>query len=307
MRQDFFYPSADGKNRIHALEWLPEGTPKATLQLCHGMAEYIARYDAFAAFLAARGWYVTGNDHLGHGQSAASAAQLGFFAQPKGNECVIADIHALRQRTDARYPGLPRFMLGHSMGSFLLRQYITQYGEGLSGAIVMGTGAQPGAVLKAGKAICRTAARFHGWEYRSGLMNSMAFGSYNKRFEPARTPGDWLSRNEASVDAYNADPLCGFVFTVNGYYHMFRGIEAAQKPENIARIPKTLPLLLVSGANDPVGGFGAGVQQVFESYRAAGLSDVQMKLYPEDRHEILNELDRETVFADLAAWLEARS
>ncbi len=306
MRQDFFYPSADGQNRIHALEWLPEGAPKATLQLCHGMAEYIARYDAFASCLAARGWYVTGNDHLGHGQSAPSADKLGFVAEPKGNECVIADIHALRERTDARYPDLPRFMLGHSMGSFLLRQYITQYGEGLSGAIIMGTGAQPGASLAAGKAICRTAAALRGWGNRSGLMNSIAFGSYNKRFEPARTPTDWLSRNEASVDAYNADPLCGFVFTVNGYYHMFRGIEAAQKPENIAKIPKTLPLLLVSGAMDPVGGFGAGVKQVFEGYRAAGLTDVQMKLYPEDRHEILNELDRETVYADLAAWLEAR-
>ena len=306
MRQDFFYPSADGETRIHALEWLPEGRPAATLQLCHGMAEYIARYDEFASFLAENGFYVTGNDHLGHGQSVTSPDRLGYFNDPRGNECVIADIHALRQRTFTGYPGVPHFMLGHSMGSFLLRQYIELYGEGLSGAIVMGTGSQPPAVLSAGKAICRTAARFHGWTYRSGLMNSMAFGSYNKKFEPARTPSDWLSRNTASVDAYEADPLCGFMFTVNGYYHMFRGIEFAQKAENIAKIPRSLPLLLVSGAEDPVGGFGAGVQPVYEAYRAAGITDVQLKLYPADRHEILNELDRDKVFADLLDWMRGR-
>ena len=140
MRQDFFYPSADGETRIHALEWLPEGRPAATLQLCHGMAEYIARYDEFASFLAENGFYVTGNDHLGHGQSVTSPDRLGYFNDPRGNECVIADIHALRQRTFTGYPGVPHFMLGHSMGSFLLRQYIELYGEGLSGAIVMGTG-----------------------------------------------------------------------------------------------------------------------------------------------------------------------
>ena len=306
MRQDFFYPSADGETRIHALEWLPEGKPAATLQLCHGMAEYIARYDEFASFLAENGFYVTGNDHLGHGQSVTSPDRLGYFSDPRGNECVIADIHALRQRTFTRYSGVQHFMLGHSMGSFLLRQYIELYGEGLSGAVIMGTGSQPPAVLSAGKAICRTAARFRGWTCRSGLMNRMAFGSYNKKFEPARTPSDWLSRNTASVDAYEADPLCGFVFTVNGYYHMFRGIEFAQKAENIAKIPRTLPLLVVSGAEDPVGGFGAGVKPVYEAYKAAGITDVQLKLYPSDRHEILNELDRTQVFADLLDWMRGR-
>ncbi len=306
MKQDFFYPSADGETRIHALEWLPEGKPAATLQLCHGMAEYIGRYDEFASFLAENGFYVTGNDHLGHGQSVTSPDRLGYFSDPRGNECVIADIHALRQRTFNGYPGVPHFMLGHSMGSFLLRQYIELYGEGLSGAVIMGTGSQPPAVLSAGKAICRTAARFHGWAYRSGLMNSMAFGSYNKKFEPARTPSDWLSRNTASVDAYEADPLCGFVFTVNGYYHMFRGIEFAQKAENIAKIPRTLPLLVVSGAEDPVGGFGAGVKPVYEAYKAAGIADVELTLYPSDRHELLNELDRGKVFADLLDWMRGK-
>ncbi len=306
MRTEFYIPSSDERTALHCYIWKPEGEVTAVVQLVHGMEEYIGRYDEFANFLTDNGYAVIGHDHLGHGQSIATPDDLGYFAKEKGYQCLLRDMHSVTLRAKKEFPDKPIFMLGHSMGSFLLRQYIELYGEGLSGAVIMGTGSQPPAVLSAGKAICRTAARFHGWAYRSGLMNSMAFGSYNKKFEPARTPSDWLSRNTASVDAYEADPLCGFVFTVNGYYHMFRGIEFAQKAENIAKIPRTLPLLVVSGAEDPVGGFGAGVKPVYEAYKAAGIADVQLKLYPSDRHEILNELDRDKVFADLLDWMRGR-
>ena len=227
------------------------------------------------------------------------------FGHPNGNECVIADIHTLRTMTQKKYPDKPYFMLGHSMGSFLIRQYMEMYGPGLSGVIVMGTGAQPGAALFFGKLLCKVIAAFKGDDYRSTFVDNMAFGGYNKRFEPARTDKDWLTRDEKEVDAYLANPWCTFRFTVNAYYHMFCGIEYAQKKENIEKIPKDLPLYLVAGSDDPVGNFGKSVENVAKTYRECGIKDVSLKLYEKDRHEILNELDRQTVYEDILAWVEA--
>lgn len=306
MKQEFTYPSRDGVTRIHAIEWKPEGEIKAVLQLCHGMVEYIDRYDAFARFLNEHGYYVVGHDHLGHGGSVRSEELHGYFHETRGNECVIGDIHKLRLITKEKYPDIPYFMLGHSMGSFLIRQYMELYGEGLSGVIVMGTGSQPAVVLGAGRMLCRAIAAVRGWTYRSALIDNMAFASYNKKFEPARTDKDWLTKDESIVDAYRVHPWCTFRFTVNAYYHMFRGIQFAQKKENIRRIPANLPLFLVAGADDPVGNFGKSVKQVYDTYRKCGIQDVRIKLYENDRHEILNETDRDTVFADILEWLEEK-
>lgn len=302
-RNEFTYLSANGSTKIHVIEWIPETEVRAVLQISHGMVEYIARYDEFARFLAGNGIYVTGNDHLGHGESVDKDEDHGFFGDPNGNGWVIRDMQKLRELTEEKYPGKPYFMLGHSMGSFLLRQYLTKYGAGLAGAIIMGTGQQPGGVLRIGKMLCKSIAAFKGWRYRSSFINNMAFGGYNKAFEPARTPVDWLSRNEQNVDKYLADPWCTFMFTVNAYYQMFAGIERAQDPRNIAKIPKDLPVFFVSGKKDPVGAQGKGVDEVYEAYQKAGLKDLQKKLYPDDRHEILNELDREVVYQDLLDWI----
>ncbi len=305
MKTHFTYLSQDKHTKIHAIAWAPEGAPVAVLQLCHGMVEYIDRYDAFATFLVQHGYYVVGNDHLGHGESVDGDDRHGYFAHPNGNECVIGDIRSLRRMTAEKFPGLPYFILGHSMGSFLVRQYIETDGAGLAGAIIMGTGSQSGGTLAMGRMLCRIIAAFRGWDYRSDFIDNMAFGSYNKQFEPARTRADWLSKEASSVDAYLNHPWCTFQFTVNGYYHLFCGISAAQDEKAIGQIPKDLPLFLVSGACDPVGGNGAGVTQACASYQKAGMRDVSMKLYDNDRHEILNETDRESVYADLLDWLEA--
>ncbi len=305
MKTHFKYLSQDKQTQIHAIAWEPDCEPVAVLQICHGMVEYIDRYDAFAGYLNEHGYYVVGNDHLGHGESVVSDEKHGYFADPNGNECVIGDINKLRKMTREKFPDIPYFMLGHSMGSFLVRQYIESYGAGLAGVIIMGTGSQPNFTLRLGKMLCRRAAKRHGWDYRSDRINNMAFGSYNKQFEPARTSVDWLTKDEAVVDAYINHPWCTFKFTVNGYYHMFCGIQAAQDPKQIAQIPKDLPMFFVSGACDPVGGNGEGVKKAFESYKDAGIADVTMKLYENDRHEILNETDRDTVRADLLEWLEA--
>ncbi len=305
-KQEFFYPSGDGLTQIHAIEWIPEGETRAVLQIAHGMVEFIDRYDRFATFLATNGFHVVGNDHLGHGKSVTDESQLGYFAKRDGNLTVLGDMQRLREDTRAKVPGVPYFILGHSMGSFLVRQFIEVYGEGLAGAIVMDTGWQPDATLDLGIGLTALLGRIRGDHYRSTLVNNMALGSYNAAFEPGRTKNDWLTRDEAIVDAFVANPLNQFVFTVNGYHNMFRGMRFAQRRENLERIPKDLPILVVSGARDPVGNFGKGPEKVAQIFRETGIRDVTLKLYPEDRHEILNELDRDTVDRDLLRWMEER-
>lgn len=304
MKHHFYYPSQDGETKIHAIEWIPEGDIKAVLQISHGMVEYIERYDEFATFLSKQGFYVVGQDHLGHGESVTSEERHGYFHDTHGNEYVIGDIHELRRITTAKYPDIPYFMLGHSMGSFLIRQYITMYGEGLSGVIIMGTGNQPLALVKLGKILCRIVASVKGWTYRSDFVNNMAFGGYNRTFKPARTSMDWISRSTENVDRYVKDPWCTFTFTVNAYYHMFRGMEQLLTSKNFAKIPRKLPVFFVAGKEDPVGNFGKGVTAVYKKYKNSGFEDVKLKLYENDRHEILNEPDRKQVYLDICEWLK---
>lgn len=305
MRDEFYFPSKDGNTEIHTIEWKPDKEVKAVLQLCHGMVEYIGRYDEFAQFLCDKGYYVVGNDHLGHGKSVQAKSEYGFFNEKYGNVCVLGDIHTLRQRTAKKYPDVPYFMLGHSMGSSLLRQYIEMYGNGLAGVVLMGTVEDHSkAALLFGKRLCRIMAAFRGWHYRSKLVDDLAIGGYNKKFKPARTQADWITSDYERLEKYATDPLCTFRFTVNAYYNMFLGMINMQRKESVYMIPKGLPVLFVSGAEDPVGGFGKGVRKIYEKYRAAGIQDVALRLYTGDRHEILNETDRQQVYEDLLGWFE---
>lgn len=301
MKNEFYYPSKDGITQIHAIEWVPEGKVRGVLQICHGMAEHIDRYHGFAEFLSGQGFYVTGHDHLGHGKSVAGTEKYGFFHETEGNSYVVADIQQLRMRTEKQYAGVPYFMLGHSMGSFLLRQYLGLYGGGLSGAIIMGTGEQPGMVLSAGKLVCKLIAAVKGWDYRSKFVHGLAVGGYEKKLG-----GGWLSKNEDNVNKYAEDPLCGFMFTVNGYYHMFSGMAKMNRQEKEGKTQKHLPLFFVAGKEDPVGNCGKGVENVYLLYKNGGYEDVELKLYENDRHEILNEDDKEVVYQDILEWMEKR-
>ena len=306
MRNEFYFTSCDEQTKIHAIEWIPEGHVKAVLQMCHGMVEYIERYHDFAEYLSQNGYYVVGHDHLGHGKSVYSSERLGFFHETKGNEYVLGDMHQLRIRTEEKYRNVPYFMMGHSMGSFLVRQYIGFYGAGLAGAIIMGTGDQPNMVLQAGKTICKIIATFKGWHCRSAFIDNMAAGGYNKQFEKETDGSNWLSRNPENVRKYKNDLLCGYMFTVNAYYHMFSGMVKMNAQEKAGGISKGLSVVFVSGKNDPVGNFGKGVKSVYKRYKLSGIKDVKIRLYEEDRHEILNELDREQVYQDLLMWLDKR-
>ena len=306
MKNEFYYPSKDGLTQIHAIEWVPEGEVRGVLQIAHGMVEFIDRYDRYARFMASQGFYVVGTDHLGHGKSVTDETQLGYFAKHDGNFCVLGDMQQLREDTRKKYPDVPYFLLGHSMGSFYARQFIEKFGEGLSGAIIMGTGYQPNATLDLAIGLTAVFQQARGGHYRSTTINNMALGSYNTTFEPGRTKCDWLTKDEAIVDAYVANPLNQFLFTVNGYYNMFRGMRYCQRQKNLDKIPKTLPILVVSGQNDPVGEFGKGPKIVAQTYRETGIQDVTLQLFPDDRHEILNELDKEAVDQYLLKWIEDR-
>lgn len=301
-KREFFFRSCDKVTKIRAVEWIPGGQVRAVLQICHGMTEHIGRYDEFAAYLAERGFYVVGHDHLGHGKSVQGEDYYGYFHETDGNAFVIGDIHKLRYWAGKKYAEVPYFMLGHSMGSFLLRQYLIRYSEGLAGAIIMGTGYHSIPELVIGQALCKAIAAVRGWKYRSRLVNTIGFGGFNRRFQPCETDKDWLTTDREKRDAYINDPYCGFIFTVNGYYHMFEGMKHLEKRKNIDKIRKDLPLLLVSGTDDPVGAFGKGVRRVYKEYKNAGM-DAELRLYEGGRHEILNETDRTQVQEDCYLWL----
>lgn len=307
VRTEAAYRSADRLTVIHAMIWRPRDKKekvRGIVQICHGMSEYKERYDDFACFLASHGFLVACNDHLGHGDSVVDDSRYGYFAKKDGNGCLIADIHRLRTELQRRYPEKPYLMLGHSMGSFLLRQYITLYGEGLSGAVIMGTGSPKAFSVFLGMGLCQVMALFRGWHHRSRLLVLMTSGAYNRQFKHTKTPVDWLSKVESVSREFCSNPRSSFSFTLNGYYNMFRGIRSMQRKKNMRRIPKSLPLLLVSGAEDPVGDNGRGVIAAYQAYAGIGVRHIQGKLYKNDRHEILNESDRETVYRDILRWLE---
>ena len=299
---DLTLPSTVPGRTLHAFRCVPEGEVRAILQLSHGMVEIIARYKPLAESLAQRGLLVTGNDQLGHGGSIRTKADYGYFAEPDGNRAVLEDLHAVTKLTKQLYPGVPYFLLGHSMGSFYARQYLCEYGQELSGAIIMGTGHQPKALVQFARSTCRALAAVHGWQYRSKLVANLSFMGYNKGLE-GRTTHDWLNRDAAEVDKYLADERSTNTITLTAYYSMYSGILRLHDPAFLARMPKDLPLLFLAGTADPVGDRGKGVLRAIQSLKAAGGQNSRCKLYPGARHELLVETNRQEVFADIAAWL----
>ena len=306
VRNEFTFLSADGKTPIHAVEWLPEGQARAVLQISHGVSEDILRYEPFAEYLTARGFAVAGHDHLGHGQSVAEGSARLYFG-PRGSwNWVVDDIDQRRNLAKAKFPQVPYFLMGHSMGSFLARTYLIRYPGAVDAAVIMGTGQMSPAIIAGGKAVAAEEAHRVGEDQTSSLVDKLAFGAYNKRFAPNRTGFDWLSLNQDNVDRYMADPLCGGNATIGLFREMLGGLSFIAKPENLKRMNLNIPVLFISGEMDPVGDCGKGVKRAFESFRKAGVRDVSLKLYPELRHEILNETCRETVYEDIYQWLAAK-
>ncbi len=306
-KEEFYYDSRDRRSKIYAVKWIPDVVkPVCIFQIIHGMAEHIERYNEFAQYLAGKGILVVGEDHLGHGKTVSEGGTYGYFCKEDAANVLVRDVHRLKKIMQEQYPDVPYLILGHSMGSFILRNYLYRYGSGVNGAVIMGTGVQSKLTVFAGRALISIQRLIFGAGHTAKLIYKIAFGSYNKKFEPLRTKYDWVSRNEDNVDRYIEDPLCGFVFTLNGFSTLFKLVYDCNDQENIDRIPKQLPILMISGADDPVGDYGKGVEKVYKSYLEHGLLNVQMKLYENDRHEILNETDRELVYGDIYRWILQR-
>lgn len=306
IKEEFYFDSYDGKHKLHGVRYLPDEGQKVrcVLQIVHGMAEYVERYREFAEFLTARGYAVTGEDHLGHGKTAGGTGGYGYFCQEDPATALVENVHQLRENTGELYQGVPYMLMGHSMGSFITRNYMFRYGSGLDGVIIMGTGMESLGTVRLAKAVAGIQKLFCGDRHPSRLIDKLAFGSYNRKIDHPRTDFDWLSRDEERVDQYLADPACGFLFTVNGFSALFELISRLYSRENLARIPKNLPVYMVSGTADPVGGYGKGVRRALDSLQAAGLGEITLKLYEGGRHELLNETNRAEVMKDIYHWLE---
>ncbi len=298
MKKQLTFTSQTGQSLAYCI-WQPQGTPKGIVQLVHGMAEHIDRYDATAEQLNLAGYLVVGHTHLGHG---ALAKVQGYFAKKKGWSILVEDVHTLRSIIQKQYPHLPYYLLGHSMGSFVARTYCLTHASGLQGVILSGTGYFPVPVVSAGKVIAKVLCLAGNAQKPSKLLDQMNFGSNNRAFAPNRTAYDWLSRDDQQVDAYIADPHCGFAFTCGGYLDLFNGL-LTLAPSKLDALNPSIPVLFFSGDQDPVGQNGDGVKRVYQDFQKAGVKDVSIKLYPHGRHEMFNETNKEEVWADLVAWL----
>ncbi len=296
--------AADGAD-LYVHHWAPESldSVRAAVHVVHGMGEHGARYERLAGELCARGFAVYAADCRGHGKTADSPEELGHFADAGGWEKVIGDVHALSARIAASHSGRPRLLLGHSMGSFIALDYLTRFGAELCAAVLSGSAPSAGAAGWLLRAVAHAERLRLGGRGRSALLEKSVFGRFNAAFEPAQTPFDWLSRDPAEVAKYVADPLCGFVLTTGGFCDLAGALSRMHRRESLARIPRGLPLYLIAGELDPVGG-QAGVTRLADELRAAGLVQVEMRIYPKDRHELLNESDRDEVTRDLCRWLE---
>ena len=284
--------------------WRPEGEPKAVIHIAHGMAEHGARYERLAESLTAKGYVVFANDHLGHGKTAQDEEALGFFAEHDGWSKVVRDLGDLLDNERSMHPGLPMVLISHSMGSLMAQQLMYERGELFDAVVLSGTQGPPPFLAKLGRGVARIERKRFGAKGRSKLLTKMSFDDFNRKFRPTRTGFDWLSRDPEEVDKYIADPLCGFMVTTSLWVDLLDALFVFAAPENQRKIRKDLPVYLFSGDRDPVGDNGKGIRALVTSYKKAGLRDVTMKLYPEARHETLNEVNRKDVTDDLLEWID---
>lgn len=304
--KDFYFNSSTGKNKIHARMCVPDAAPRAIVQIIHGIAEYIDRYDEFMSFLADNGIIAVGTDHLGHGKSIENEEQTGFFAYDNGWDYAVRDEEVLRLAMHENYPELPIIVFGHSMGSFMARTLLIRYPDAFNAAIISGTGNQGAALVNGGLFMGNLVTGLKGAHHYSKFLNNLAFGSYNKIYDNPKTEYDWLSRDEANVQKYIDDPLCGFIPSCSLFRDMMTGVKFITNKKNLTAMNKDMPVYFMSGDMDPVGECGKGVQKAYNNFLEAGMKDVSIKLYPGGRHEMLNEINKDEVYTDILAWLGSK-
>lgn len=305
VRTEAYFNSSNGINKIRTLIWKDdELTPRGVFQIAHGMAEHIGRYDEFAKYIASNGFVVCGNDHLGHGKSVNDISELGFIAEKNGDKRLVDDMHILTKIMKKRYPDLPYFLFGHSMGSFCARVYTAHFGDELNGAVFCGTGELPAVAAALQEPINKLCEKL-GPHTKYEIMGSAMNAFFNVMVPDKTSPLSWISANADNIEAYKDDPLCGFIFTLGGYRDLFAIANDASRKEWASEVPLDLPILIISGALDPVGLNGKGVMAVSDNLVLAG-KEPTVVLYPGDRHEILMESDKDVVYHDVLAWLDSQ-
>ncbi len=283
-----------------------EGTPRGIIQICHGMAEYAMRYERFAEAACARGFTVWAHDHRGHGQTAGSLDRAGYLADGDGFSRVVEDLRLMNTSVSQRFPSVPLYLLAHSFGSFVGQEYIQLYGAELAGCIISGSSGPKPVAVALGRLAADLRSFFRGRYKKDYLLDRLMFGTYNKGISEPQSPNAWLSRDPAEVEKYDASPWTGFVCTTGFFQDFIRGLSRIQSRRAVARVPSSLPIFIVAGERDPVGNHGKTLPSLEGLFTRAGLRDVQLKLYPGARHEILNETNRDEVTADILDWIESR-
>src|SRR5699024_2305600 len=303
IKKNFIFKSDNGKD-IFVYNWLPKDKKvKGIVQIAHGMAETAERYERFAKELNRHRYIVYDNDHRGHGKTAGNIENLGYLGGKDGFNWIVRDMYKLSNIIKEENPGLPLFLLGHSMGSFASQKYIMMYDNNLDGLILSGSNGEQGIKLKLGALLAKREVKKHGYKKKSPKLDKLTLGNFNKSFKPKRTKFDWISRDEDEVDKYINNPYCGTIFTVGFFYDFLNGLRDIEDKRNFHLIPKDLPIFIFSGDKDPVGNFGKGVKKLYKRYKFLGVKDVECKLYKDGRHEMLNEINRNEVMKDVIQWL----
>lgn len=305
--EEFTFTDAEGIE-IFCWKWSPEepADAKGAVQISHGMAELSSRYERLAKALTEAGYYVYANDHRGHGRTALTLENVGYPGDRDAFSWMVRDMHQLSETIRDEHPGMPLFLLGHSMGSFLAQRYAQLYGEELEGLILSGTNGKQGLALDLGIMVAKAEILLKGRKAKSPMLNALSFGSFNKSFKPSRTQFDWLSRDKDEVDKYILDEYCGGVFSAGFFHDFFQGLKEIEKTSNMAEFPRELPVYIFSGEKDPVGGFTKGVTKLVEAFKSLGMKDVTYRFYKDGRHEMLNEINRCQVISDLIEWLDSK-
>lgn len=302
MRENFKFKDSDGIE-LNVYKWIPKGEKIGVVQISHGMTENVLRYDEFAEYLNDKGFIVYGHDHRGHGLTARTKEDLGYIADNEGFDWLVRDLYELISNAKQENKGLPIYLFGHSMGSFLSQRFVELHGKDIDGLILSGSNGEPTKLTPFGILISRLEIKLFGRKHTSKVMDKLSFGNFNKKFKPNRTPYDWLCSVDSEVDKYIANEHCGFVCSSSFYYDLLRGLKEIHNEKNFISIPNELPIYILAGDMDPVGFFGKGIINLYEKLKNNGIKDVKYKLYKDKRHEILNEDNKEEVMNDISIWL----
>ena len=308
MMKSFMLKMDDGYE-LSVNRWMPdtEEEIKGVIQLHHGLAEHSLRYDRFGSVLAENGWVLNAYDMRGHGRSAENAEKngtgiFGKLADKKGFDRAVLDLKAVTDNLKNDFPGKKTILMGHSFGSFVSQGFIEEFGSSIDACILCGTAGPRPALVGFGSFFAHLITFFTGKNKIVPLLDKLSFGSYNARIQNPRTEFDWLSANELNVDMYKMDNWCGFPLTASFFCSMTEGLVKIHKSKNMKKIPTSLPVFFIWGSDDPVGSYGATIKKLIEIYKSNGIK-VDFKEYPGDRHEILNENDKETVEKDIIEWV----